>query len=221
MKSNHAIDYDYLADDRQDRAILLHMVLSLLVGMLLGAIGALLAYGPHLIYSIYEPYAYVLLVVVVGRTAAGLGWAALTSGLATLGPLISLLTATLFDSGARFLDLGSNSPTMSLGTNGPTMNLTVITLATFGVLAYFTGRDDRWGDLAGGVLAGVVAIDGLDKTLRGGPEYVPGFWPWNTLIVAAVVAGLLLALRRGSGQARSALVALIVVCAAFVFAVAL
>ncbi|MEV8632997.1 hypothetical protein AB0395_15195 [Streptosporangium sp. NPDC051023] len=220
MDSDYTLDYDYLAGDRHERAIMLHMVLSLLVGMLLGAIGALLAYGPHLIYSIYEPYAYVLLVVVVGRSAAGLGWAALSSALATFGPLISLLAATIFESGARFLGLGPNGPALTLGSNGLTMNITVLTLATFGVLAYFTRRRDVWGDLSTGVLAGVVAIDGLDKTLRGGPEYVVGFWPWNTLLVAAFVAVLLFTLRRGRALAFSSLVALIVVSAAFVFAIA-
>ncbi|WP_271222655.1 hypothetical protein [Streptosporangium carneum] len=219
METDNALDYDYLAGDRQERAILRHMVLSLLVGMVLGAVGALLAYGPHLIHSIYEPYAYVLLVVVVGRSAAGFGWAALTSALATFGPLISLLAASLFESGARFLNLSSGS-SVNLGSNGLTMNLTVVTIATFGVLAYFTRREDGWGDLACGVLAGVVAVDGLDKTLSGGPEYVPGYWPWNTLLVATLVAGLLFALRRGNGVARSGFVALVVLCAAFVFAVA-
>lgn len=217
LEPDYTLDHDYLAGDRQERAILLHMVLSLLVGMVLGAVGALLAYGPHLIYSLYEPYAYVLLVVVVGRTAAGFGWAALASALATFGPIISLLAATIFESGARFLTLGANSPAMTLGANGLSMNLTVVTLATFGVLAYFTKRDDLWGDLANGALAGLVAIDGLDKTLPGGREYVPGFWPMSALIVAAIVVGLLFTLRRAGSLVRSGLVALVVASAAFVF----
>lgn len=219
MEPNHTLEYDYLADDRQERAILLHMVLSLLVGMLLGAAGALLSYGPQLIHSLYEPYAYILFVVIVGRTAAGFGWAALTSALATFGPLISLLAATIFESSANLLNLTSSGPGVALGSNGSTMNLTVAVLATFGILAYFSKRRDLWGDLACGVLAGIVAIDGLDKTLRGGPEYVRGFWPWDTLLVAAFVAVLLLTLRQGKALARCALVALTVLSTAFVFAV--
>ncbi|MEV7012843.1 hypothetical protein [Streptosporangium sp. NPDC051022] len=210
-KPDYTLEYDYLAGDRQERAILLHMVLSLLVGMVLGALGALLSSGPHLIYSIYQPYAYILLVVLVGRTATNLGWAALTSALATFGPLISLLAASIFESSTLYLNLG---------TNGAVMNVTVAMLATFGVLAYFTRRQDLWGDVSGGVLAGVVAVDGLDKTMKGGFEHVPGFWPWNTLLVAAFVAALLFTLRKGEGRARAAFVALIVACAGFVFAVA-
>ncbi|MFF4414986.1 hypothetical protein ACFYY8_20865 [Streptosporangium sp. NPDC001559] len=216
---DHTLEYDYLAGDRQERAILLHMVLSLLVGMILGGAGALLSYGPQLIHSLYEPYAYVLFVVIVGRTAAGFGWAALTSALASFGPLIALLAATIFESGANLLNLTARGPGMVLGSNGPTVNLTVATLATFGVLAYFSGRRDVWGDLACGALAGIVAIDGLDKTLRGGPEYVRGFWPWDTLLVAVFVIGLLLALRRGRSLSRCVVVALTVLSAAFVFAI--
>lgn len=208
----HHYALDYAEGDRHNRAIMLHMVLSLVVGMVLGAVGALLAHGPGLVYSIYEPYAYVLLVVVVGRTASGLGWAVLASALAVLGPFVSLLVASLFGPDAGFF---------SLGTNGPIMNLALLTLTSLGVLAYFTGRDDVWADVAGGMLAGTVAIDGLDKTAPGGLEYVSGFWPWNTLVVGALTLGLLLVLRGRGGLARSAFVALIVACAVFVFAVGL
>ncbi|WP_433253928.1 hypothetical protein ACQPYK_11380 [Streptosporangium sp. CA-135522] len=213
---NYALDQNYtaafLADDRHERAIVLHMVLSFVGGMVLGALGAVLSYGPDGLYAIYEPYAYVLFVVVVGRTAASLGWAALTSALATFGPIIALLAASIFKSGGDFL---------SLGTNGVKLNFTLFTLACFGLLAYFTRHEDLWGDLAGGALAGLVMIDGMNKALPDGPQYVPGFWPWSALIVVALATGLLLSLRRGSARLRSALVALIIASAYFVFVVGL
>ncbi|MFF5206301.1 hypothetical protein [Streptosporangium sp. NPDC000396] len=203
---------DYLTGDRRERAIVLHMVLSLVVGMALGIVGALLSYGPHLIYSLYEPYAFILLVVVVGRTASGLGWATLASALATLGPIVSLLAASIFGSGAQ---------TLSLGSDGAVLNLVLVTLVSFGLLSYFTKREDLRGDIAAGSLAGLVAATGIDKSLPGGVEYVPGFWPWNALIVTVFALGLLLSLRQGGARARSALVALITVSTCFLFFVGL
>jgi hypothetical protein len=214
VDQNYTLDQNYtatfLADDRQERAIVLHLVLSFVGGMLLGALGAALADGPDLLYAIYEPYVYVLFVVIVGRTAAGLGWAALTSLLATLGPIISLLAASIFKSGGEFLSLGSN---------GATLNFTLFTLASFGLLSYFTKRDDLWGDVSGGVLVGLVAIDGMDKALPAGAEHVSGFWPGSVLVVTALAVVVLCSLRRGKGRFRSALVALIIGCSYFVFAV--
>ncbi|MER5319798.1 hypothetical protein [Streptosporangium roseum] len=214
VDQNYTLDQNYtatfIADDRQERAIVLHMVLSFVGGMLLGALGAVLADGPDLLYAIYEPYAYVLFVVIVGRTAASLGWAALTSLLATLGPIIALLAASIFKSGGEFLSLGSN---------GATLNFMLFTFASFGLLSYFTKRDDLWGDFAGGTLAGFVAIDGMDKALPGGLEHVPGFWPESVLVVSALATAMLLSLRRGKGRLRAALVALIIASAYFVFAV--
>ncbi|GAB2462215.1 hypothetical protein GCM10027187_32890 [Streptosporangium sandarakinum] len=202
-----SFDYDCAELDRRQRGIVLHMVLSLVVGMLLGSLGAVLSHAHNPLGSLYEPYAYVLLVVVAGYTAAGLGWAALSCALATFGPLLSLLAATLFDPGTMVLGAGSAAA----------MNVTVATLVVIGVLAHLARRGTLWGDLAGGVLAGLVAVDGLDKALPGGPEYVPGFWPWKTLVVGALVLGLLVTTRPGWGRVRSAAVALAIVaaCAAF------
>ncbi|MEU9829930.1 hypothetical protein AB0D67_00185 [Streptosporangium sp. NPDC048047] len=193
--------------DRRQRGIVLHMVLSLLVGMLLGTLGAVLSHAHSPLDAFYEPYAYVLLVVVAGYTAAGLGWAVLSCALATFGPLLSLLAATVFDPGAMFLGAG--------GAEG--LNITVAALVVMGVLAHLSRNGTRWGDLAGGVLAGLVALDGLDKALPGGPEYIAGFWPWKAVVVGVLALGLLVTTRRGWGRARSAAVAvaMVAVCAAF------
>ncbi|MFJ2030934.1 hypothetical protein [Streptosporangium sp. NPDC087985] len=187
---------------------MLHLVLSLVGGLTLGFIGAVLSYGPGPLYAIYEPYAYLLFVAIVGRTAAGLGWAGLTSALATLGALISLLTASIFRQGDE-LDLGSN---------GAALNLALLVVASFGVLSYFTKRDDLWGDLAGGALVGIVAIYGMGKALPDWPEHVPGFWPWSALVVAGLSLGLLLSLRRGKSRFGSAFVGAGIASAYFVFA---
>lgn len=139
VDQNNMIDQHYVeafrADDQQERAIVLHMVLSLVGGLLLGAVGAALFYGPDPLYAIYEPYAYLLFVVIVGRTAVGLGWAALTSALATLGTVISLLVASIFKTGNE----------LTLGSGGAMLNLTLLVIASLGLLSYFTRRDDLWG----------------------------------------------------------------------------
>lgn len=205
---------DFVEGDRHERAIMLHMVLSLVAGLALGALGAVLARGPGPIHSIYQPYVSILLVVVVGRTAAGFGWALLAGTLAAFGPIISLLVSTLFDPAGSLL---------SVDVDGPMLNLTVVVLASFAVLAHLTKREDRWADVANGALAGAVVVDALDKSLDGGLEYVHGFWPWSTLLVTAGALGLLFALRReeeGSLR-RAALVAPAVVCSAFVAAAGL
>ncbi|GAA4237005.1 hypothetical protein GCM10023075_61040 [Streptosporangium album] len=197
----------FLADDQQERAIVWHMVFSLVGGLTLGVIGAVLSYGPDLLYAAYEPYAYLLLVVIVGRTAVSLGWAALTSALATLGTMISLMAASLFRTGDD----------LTLGSNGATLNLTLLVIASLGLLSYFTRRDDFWGDLAGGAMAGVVVVEGMGKALPSWPEYVPGFWPWNVLVVTAISLGLLVALRQGKARFRAAIVSAVIASAYFVF----
>jgi hypothetical protein len=200
---------DFLAGDRREKAIVQHMVVSLFAGILLGVLGALLSYGPEPLYGVYSPYAYILFVVIVGRSAAGFGWALLAGVLAAFGPLISLLTVSI---------LHTEDQLRGLSGSGTVMNLMFVTLALFGVLSYFTRRDDLWGDLAGGVLAGLVAVVGMASTLPGRPEYVPAFWPWNVAIVAVLMLGLVLSLRRGWGWIRSGLIALVIASANFLAA---
>ncbi|MEU3162740.1 hypothetical protein [Streptosporangium sp. NPDC006930] len=206
MERNYTLDF--AAGDRRDRAILRHMLLSLFVGMLLGGIGALAAYGPDLLYALYNPYAYLLLVVVVGRTATGFGWAVLSSVLATFGPILSLLVAAIFESSAW---------SMSLGDDGTSINLMITNLVAIGVLSYLAKRRDRWGTTAAGGAAGLALLDGIDKTMPGGPEYVSGFWPWGVAAVAAIAVGMLGSLGRGRDHVCSALIALVLGASYFVF----
>ncbi|WP_433375279.1 hypothetical protein [Streptosporangium sp. CA-115845] len=183
------------------------MLLALFVGILLGGVGALLVYGPTLPYAIYDPYAYILLATVVGRTAAGFGWAVLSSVLAAFGVLLSLLTATLFEPGDWLTRFGGN---------GATMNLTIVNLVTLGVLAYLAKRPGRWGALAAGGAVGLALFEGIDKMMPG-PEHVPGFWPWGTAVVIVFALGMLVSLARGRERACSALVALALGAFYFVF----
>ncbi|MEV4381513.1 hypothetical protein [Streptosporangium sp. NPDC049644] len=183
------------------------MVLSLFVGMLLGGVGALSAYGPGLPNAIYNPYAYVLLAVVVGRTAAGFGWAVLSSVLAAFGVLLSTLSATLFEPGDWLT---------SLGDDGATMNLTVVNLVTIGVLSYLTKRPDRWGGLAAGGAVGLALFEGTDKMMPG-PEFVPGFWPWGAAVMLVLAVGMLISLARRRDRICSALIALALGAFHFVF----
>ncbi|WP_157594096.1 hypothetical protein [Streptosporangium amethystogenes] len=198
---------DFVAGDRRDRAILRHMVLSLFVGMLLGGVGALLAHGPALPYAVYNSYAYLLLLVVVGRTAAGFGWAALSSMLAAFGPLLSVLAATVFEPEDWFIRLGDDVTTM---------NLTLVNLVTVGILCYLTKRPDRWGALAAGGAVGLALCEGTDKMLPG-PEHVPGFWPWGVAVMLTLAVGMLISLARRRDRICSALIALALGAFHFVF----
>jgi len=184
------------------------MLLSLFAGMSLGGVGALVAHGPDLLSALYDPYAYLLLVVVVGRTATGFGWAVLASVLATFGSMLSLLVATIFERSAWYV---------SLGDDGTSMNLMITNLVAIGVLSYLAKRRDRWGDAAAGGAAGLALLDGIDKTMPGGPEHVLGFWPGGVAVVAAIAAGMLISPGRGRGHACSALIALGLGASYFVF----
>ncbi|MEU4831899.1 hypothetical protein [Streptosporangium sp. NPDC023615] len=204
----HNYTLDFVAGDRRDRAILRHIVLSLFAGMSLGGVGALLSSGSALLSVLYEPGAYVLLVVVLGRTAAGLGWAVLSSVLATFGTVLSTLLASGFTSGAW--------PT-NLGTGGTAMNLTIANLVAVGVLSHLARRHDRWGDLAAGGAAGMVLLGGIDRVVPGGAEHVPGFWPWGALVTVLLAAGMIVSLGRGCDRICSGAVALTVGASYFVF----
>ncbi|MFC7644251.1 hypothetical protein ACFQX6_28680 [Streptosporangium lutulentum] len=206
MERNYTLDF--LAGDRREKAILQHMVVSLFAGMLLGGLGVLLSYGPEPLYSVYNPYAYILFVVMVGRSAAGFGWALLAGALAAFGPLISSLAVSILHAEDRFGGLGGS---------GTIMNLMLATLVSFGVLSCLTRREDLWGDLAGGVLAGLVAVVGMNGAMPGRTDLL-AFWPWNVTTVSVLVLGLVLTLRRGWGWVRSGAVALVIASADFLFA---
>jgi len=185
---------DWAEGERRDRAILQHMVLSLLAGMLLGGVGALMGPGPGPFHALYTPYAHVLLAVVIGRTAAGLGWAVLAGMLAAFGSLLSVLVATAVDPGGWSLGFGAGVP----------MNLAIAALVTVGVLSHLSKRPGYPGVLAAGGVAGMVLLQGLAKAIPGDPGHVQGFWPWGVVVVTALAAGMLVSPVHGSDRVRSA-----------------
>ncbi|GIH98722.1 hypothetical protein Pta02_07310 [Planobispora takensis] len=191
---------DFLAGERRERAILRHMVFSLTMGLAFGALGEALASGPASLHGAIDPYAYLLLVAVVGRTAAGFGWALLGSALAALGPVIAMLAATALMPEAHLLRLDGD---------GLTLNFVFLSLAAFGTLAHFAGYEGLRGDLATGLPAGFMAIQAI-RALQDGT--------WTVFTAAILVAVVLLCMRGGVGRVRAAVVALALGAAHFVYA---
>lgn len=205
---DHTLDIveDWAEGERRDRAILQHMVLSLLAGMLLGAVGALMGPVPSPFHALYTPYAYIILAVVTGRTAAGFGWAVLAGMLAAFGSLLSALVATAVDPGGW---------SVGFGAGGVLTNLAIAALVTVGVLSYLTKLPGIPGVLAAGGVAGVILLHGLAQAMPSGLGHVQGFWPWGVVAVTALVAGMLVSLARGSDRIRSGLVALVFGCSSY------
>jgi hypothetical protein len=191
----HNDTLDFLAGDRRERAILRHMVLSMAAGLALGALGEVLSHRLGSLHDVYDPYAYILLVVVVGRTASGLGWAVLAGALAALGPVMSMLAATFFLQDGHLLHLGGD---------GMVLNIMLLALTSFATLAHLTRHGGLRGDVAAGLLAGIVAIEGVEAVRRQGAEP----WSWGILLTAALLAGTALFPRSGPGRVLAALVGL-------------
>ncbi|GAA3162269.1 hypothetical protein GCM10010466_61530 [Planomonospora alba] len=180
---------DFLAWDRRERAIVRHMVTAFAGGLLLGALGEVLAHGPEPLSAAYDPYAYLLFAVVVGRTAAGFGWAALAGALAALGPVVSMLAATFFPPGR---------PSLYLGGDAMVPGVALLAVALSALAAHLTRRDGLRGDLAAGLSAGVLLIEATEAARSGS---------WSVLTAAALLLAVVLGLRRGAGAVRAALVA--------------
>ncbi|MFC4059334.1 hypothetical protein ACFOWE_13595 [Planomonospora corallina] len=180
---------DFLAWDRRERAIMRHMVLSLAGGLLLGALGEVLAHGPEPLSAAFDPYAYLLFAVVVGHSAAGFGWAALGGTLAALGPVVAMLAATFFPAGR---------PSFYLGGDAMVPGITLLAVAVAALLAHLAGREGLPGDLAAGLPAGVLLVEVAEAARSGS---------WSVLVAAVAVLAAVLALRRGTGAVRAALVA--------------
>lgn len=204
------IDFDYFAEfDRRQRAIELHLVAAFSAGLAVGLIGMLTAGRvPGWVSQIYDPYIYLALVVAVGASAAGFGWALLTTFLAA----VSTLVATMGGAALR----GNFDFTLFGGT--PTgLYWTFALLLGLGLLAYATRRDDRWGDLAAGVIGAALMTDVVQRAT---PGFIaePYFWPLPALPVGIMAAAAVLALRRtGPARARALTIAAV---AAGVFALA-
>lgn len=177
----------YEAIERRCRGIIRHLVLSVTAGAVAGTIGTLIhVSGIRQVELAYDPYAYFALAVLVGRTAAGLGWAALSATLAALAPLIPALAGIGLAGHARD----------ALGGDPDSLNILLLVLVGFGLAGYAARGAGLGADVAAGAIAGVLLADVGGRALPGLPGVVPGFLPWPALAVTLLLLGLVLALRR-------------------------
>jgi hypothetical protein len=204
MKTS-TIDHDYFLEfDRRQRRIEIHLVVAFFAGLAVGLVGMLGAGRiPGWAGQVYDPYAYLALTVAVGATATGFGWALLTTFLAA----VSTVVATMGGGALR----GDLDVTL-LGGTPAGLHWTFALLVGLGLLAYATRRDDRWGDLAAGVIGAAVVTDVVDRATPGFIAAEPYFWPLPALPVGALAAAAVLLLRR-TGPARARALALAAVIA--------
>ncbi|MEV5413662.1 hypothetical protein AB0K60_33150 [Thermopolyspora sp. NPDC052614] len=187
-------------------------MLALVAGTIVGTIGTLIhVAGLDPLEHIYDPYAYFALTVLVGRTAVGFGWALLSTTLAALAPVIPALVGA----GLAEHDIDA------LGGDPTTLNILIVVLLGFGLVAYVARSLGLLGDVAAGVICGVLLADVGGRALPGLPDTVPAFRPWPALVVTLLVLGLLAAMRRTPGARLRALAVALVIAACYVLSLAL
>lgn len=175
----------YQALELRYRGIIRHLVLSLAAGAAAGVLGTLVhVAGLGAVERAFDPYAYFALTLIVGRTAAGFGWALLTSALAALAPMIP----SLAEVGATGHDA------QALGGDPATLNLLVLALVGAGLAGQAARAPGLPGDAAAGVACGVLLAEIGARALFG--PAVQEFRPWPALAAAALLLGLLVAVRR-------------------------
>ncbi len=195
-----AIEYaDFAEYDRRQRGIQRHVLAAFVGGLVVGSFGVLMS-GLRL--GVYDPYAYLALAVVVGATATGFGWALLTTFLASVSTLVAAMAGSALHGDLRFEAIGGSAAGV---------NLLLVQLVVFGLLAYFTRRRDLWGDLAAGVISGLLLGDVIDRASPGGVDWEIGFWPVPAIAIGSLAVVGVLALRRTmAGRARAATIACVV-----------
>lgn len=202
----------YQALEQRDRGIIRHLLLSVSAGAAAGVLGTLVhlaGIGP--IERIYDPYAYFLLTVIVGRTAAGFGWAALSSLLAALAPMIPSLA-----------DMGRSGHDVEVLAGDPeTLNLLVLVLIGFGLAGYAARGPGLAADATAGAICGALLAEVAGRALPGMPGAVPAFRPWPALVVTLLVLCLFTVLRRTPGARVRALVVAALVVGGYLLALTL
>jgi hypothetical protein len=193
-----AIDYaDFAEYDRRQRRIEHHVLAAFLGGLVVGLVGMLLSsLGSSWLERIYDPYAYLALVLAVGATASGLWWALLSTFLAAVSMLVAAMGAGTLR-GESTLDV--------IGGSAVGLNWILVLLVGLGLLAYVTRRRDHWGDLAAGVVGGVLIADVVGRAMPGYVETKEGFWPGPALLVGGLSLVVVLLLRRTAGSRMRAL----------------
>jgi hypothetical protein len=193
----------YEALERRDRAIVRHVVLSLVAGIAAGAAGtAIHTAGLTALDAIYDPYAYFVLAIAVGSTAAGFRWAAPAGSLAACGPLIPVLVG---------LGLTQRLTLTWLGSSASGLDLLVLLLFLCAVAAHSIRRRDLWGDVVAGLLSGALLADVAERALTGAAHTGRWFAPWGALITGVIVLAPALAARpTPAGRGRSLGLALLI-----------
>ncbi|WP_214106376.1 hypothetical protein [Acrocarpospora catenulata] len=178
------------------------MVASLVVGALIGGLGGGLAeIVPEWVLSIYDPFIFMALTVVVGWNAASFGWSLVNGALAAFGSLVGQIMASVAVHGL--------SPFDGLAGGASGLNVLLLALTVLGPLAYLANRTDGWGVVACGMTAGVVlgeAVEELVHLLHGQP-YQGWQWAVGTGFALAAVILLVFA-RRAAARLYALLVAM-------------
>ncbi|WP_162795414.1 hypothetical protein [Nonomuraea lactucae] len=208
-----AIDYaDFAEYDRRQRRIERHVLAAFLGGLVVGLTGMLLSgIGPAWLDRVYDPYAYFALALVVGASASGWGWALLTTFLAAVSTLVAAMGASALRGRMTFDVIGGSAAGL---------NLMLGMLVGLGVLAYVTRRQDRWGDIAAGVVGGVLLADVVDRATPGFIDSEATFWPGPALFIGSLSVGLVFALRRTAGGRMRALAVTALLAGLFVIVLA-
>ncbi|MER7505436.1 hypothetical protein AB0L05_38275 [Nonomuraea pusilla] len=184
-----SIDYaDFAEYDRRQRGIERHLLTSFLGGLAVGLVGMLaVGRGPGWLGLVYDPYVYLALILAVGATASGFGWALLTTFLAIVATLVAGMGADALRGGTGFETIGGSAAGL---------NWTLALLVALGLLAHVTRRQDGWGDAAAGAIGAILVADGFDRATPGFIDTEQAFWPWPALAVGVLTVALVLWLRR-------------------------
>ncbi|WP_327086581.1 hypothetical protein OIE66_30180 [Nonomuraea sp. NBC_01738] len=202
---------DFAEYDRHQRGIERHVLAAFAGGLVVGLIGAFLGMlAPQFVNDVYDPYAYLALSVAVGATATGFGWALLTTFLAAASMLVAAMGGSALQG-----DLGFES----VGGGAGALNVLVVLLVGLGLLAFVSRRRDLWGDLATGLIGGILLSDVIDRATPGFIDSQAGFWPVPALVVTAAAVCALLALRRCVRSRLRAIAAAALVAGAFAFVI--
>lgn len=211
-KKTTSVDYaDFAEYDRRQRGIERHVLAAFLGGLAVGLFGMFAtSKGPASFGEIYDPYAYLALALVVGRTASGFCWALLSTFLAAVSTLVAAMGAGALQ-GEFDIDVIGGGPAG--------LNVLLVLLVGLGLLAYVTRRKDGWGDLAAGLIGGALFIDIIDRATPGFIDTRAAFWPIPAIVVSVLAIGVVLALRRTIGGRLRALAVTTVLAGAFALAV--
>ncbi|GAA3102311.1 hypothetical protein [Streptosporangium carneum] len=205
---------DFQALDRRERLIIKRMLAGLALGMILAVVGETLAEVlPAEITAAYDPYVYGLLVLVMTRGSAHVGWATLNGLLAAAGLTAGHVVAHALNHEETLLASTSENWPIALS----------ITMAAFGVVGYLSRRRGLSGDVAVGLFSGLLFTRGAENVQQaaltphigsqpGGP------WMLTALVVMGFAFPLLL---RPTARARSRTLLVTLGCAALFTALSL